>query len=286
VIVNKRKTQRDGKESDSAAIQSVERALDILFLLADARRAVTVSEIAEMLDVHVSTASRLLSTLARKRVVTQSRDGYRLDLGLLRLTHVVLNEMHVRTAAYPHLLRLSQLTHHSLYLAALHEGDELYLDQIETEEDASKTIWIGHTIPSHAASGGKVLLAHLDEDALARVLERGLIAATRSTITDADKLREQLASIREQGYATSRDEYLIGYSNVAAPIFDRAGHNIAVVSLSGPSLQLTSERLEALAPQVIATANNISQELGFNPLRMEEKQHVARHKNQYRLTHH
>jgi DNA-binding IclR family transcriptional regulator len=286
VIVKKQRARRDGKEPDTAAIQSVERALDILFFLAEARRPVTVSEIAEVLEVHVSTASRLLSTLAQKRVVVQSRDGYRLDLGLLRLTHVVLNEMHVRTAAYPHLMRLSQLTHHSLYLAALHEGDELYLDQIETEEDASKTIWIGHTIPSHAASGGKVLLAYLADDALANIIDRGLVAATRFTITDPAKLREQLSSIRENGYAISRDEYLIGYSNVAAPIFDRSGQNIAVVSLSGPSLQLTPERLEALAPQVIATANAISLELGYNHLRPEEKQHVTRNKSQYRLTHH
>lgn len=286
MIVNKRRTRQNGKPADAGAIQSVERALDILFLLADARQPVTVTEIADRLSVHVSTASRLLSTLAQKQVVTQSRDGYQLDLGLLRLTHVVLNEMHVRTAAYPHLLRLSQLTHHSLYLAALHEGDALYLDQVETEEDASKTIWIGHTIPAHASSGGKVLLAHLDDEALAEILDRGLVAATRHTITDPERLREQLRTIRESGYAISREEYLIGYSNVAAPIFDRTGRNIAVASLSGPSFQLTPERLEALAPQVIATANAISVDLGFNRLRSQESQHVARSKNQYRLTHH
>ena len=276
---------RKRQPKQSSSIQSVERALDILFLLADAITPLTVAQIAERLNVHNSTASRLLSTLAKQNVVIQSRDGYRLGLGLLRLTHVVLNEMRIRTVARPHLQRLCQTTGRTIYLATLFEGDELYLDQVEPEDAASSTNWIGRTIPAHTASGGKVLLAHLSDDEIAAYLERGLVAATRNTITSPDELQAQLAGVRERGYAISQDEYLVGFSNVAAPIFDPARKSIAVVALSGPTAQLSVAKLQELAPLVVATANAISIELGFN-LNGQGKQHGPRRSSTYRLTHH
>lgn len=272
--------------AESASIQSVERALDILFLLADAKSPLTVGQIAEQLGVHNSTASRLLSTLAQQNVVVQSRDGYRLGLGLLRLTHVVLNELNIRTVANPHLRRLCQETDHVIYLATLFEGDELYLDQIDTEESASKTSWIGRTIPAHTASGGKVLLAYLDDDAIAAYLERGLISSTRLTISEPEQLLAQLSAIRERGYAISQDEYLVGFSNVAAPIFDRSRKNIAVVALSGPTAQLPLEKLNELASQVVATASAISIELGYTLNGKGRNPNESRRSSTYRLTHH
>lgn len=272
--------------AESASIQSVERALDILFLLADAKSPLTVGQIAEQLGVHNSTASRLLSTLAQQNVVVQSRDGYRLGLGLLRLTHVVLNELNIRTVANPHLRRLCQETGHVIYLATLFEGDELYLDQIDTEESASKTSWIGRTIPAHTASGGKVLLAHLNDEAIAAYLERDLISSTRQTITTPEHLLAQLSAIRERGYAISQDEYLLGFSNVAAPIFDRSRKNIAVVALSGPTTQLPLERLNELASQVVTTASAISIELGYTLNGKGKNPNESRRSSTYRLTHH
>jgi DNA-binding IclR family transcriptional regulator len=193
--------------------------------------------------------------------------------------------MRIRTVARPHLQRLCQTTGQTIYLATLFEGDELYLDQVEPEGAATNTNWIGRTIPAHTASSGKALLAYLPDDEIAAYLERGLVAATRNTITDPDALRSHLAVVRERGYATSQDEYLVGFSNIAAPIFDRTRKNVAVVALSGPTVQLSAEHLQELAPLVVATANAISVELGFN-LNGQGKYHGSRNSSTYRLTHH
>ncbi len=263
---------------DSSSIQSVERALDILFLLADAKAPVTVSEIAAQLGVHNSTASRLLATLHRQNLVVQSREGFRLGLGLLRLTHVVLNELTLRTVASPHLRRLNQQTGHSVYLATLFEGDELYIDQVESEETLLSTSWIGRMIPPHTASSGKVLLAYLSETELQDYIERGLTPSTRYTVTDPAILREQLEFIREYGYIVSRDEHLIGSSSAAAPIFDRTRKNVAVVALALPTNQTSDEALRSeIAPLVMATANSISVELGFDWLDKGLHAHDSRH---------
>jgi DNA-binding IclR family transcriptional regulator len=277
---------RDEKRErgDSASIQSVERALDILFLLAEGNGVMTVSEIAARLDVHVSTASRLLSTLASQNVVAQRQDGYRLGLGLLRLTHVVLNELHIRTLAYPHMQQLCQTTQQTIYLATLFEGEELYLDQVEPEDTVTQTNWIGRTIPAHTASGGKVLLAYLSDEQLEQYLQRGLSANTHATITNPDQLRAQLQQVREQGYAISRDEYLVGFSSVAAPIFDRKKQNVGVMVLSGLSANLSLDALVRLSPQVVATANVISLALGYST--KGNSSDDSRPTNPYQLTHH
>ncbi len=277
---------RDEKreQGDAASIQSVERAINILFLLAEGHGVLTVSEIATRLDVHVSTASRLLSTLASQNVVAQSRDGYRLGLGLLRLTHVVLNELHIRTLAYPHMQQLCQTTQQTIYLATLFEGEELFLDQVEPEDTGTQTNWIGRTIPAHTASGGKVLLAHLSDEELEQYFQRGLSANTHATITEPDHLRTQLRQVREQGYALSRDEYLVGFSSVAAPVFDRKQQNVGVVALSGLSAHLSLDDLAQLAPQVVATANVISLALGYSM--KGNTSDGSRTTDSYRLTHH
>lgn len=273
-------------EKETASIQSVERAVEILFLLADAQTILSVSEIAERLGVHVSTASRLLSTLAKQNVVVQTRDGYRLGLGLLRLTHVVLTELHIRSVAHQHLQRLCHQVNKSIYLATWYEGDEIYIDQFDPDDAMSKSNWIGHTIPAHTASGGKVLLAHISDEELDEYFLRGLQLSTRHTITDEQELRGQLMQIRKQGYATSRDESIIGFSNVAAPIYDRTHKNVAVVAASGASSELSAKRLHEMAGLVVATANAISLELGFHSTAKGDFSNDSRSSGTYRLTHH
>jgi DNA-binding IclR family transcriptional regulator len=180
---------------------------------------------------------------------------------------VVINELEVRTVAHPHLLRLCQNSGGTTYLATLLDGDELYLDQIESDSAVGNANWIGRTIPPHSASSGKTLLAHLPESELAAYLERDLIASTRFTVTDPTKLREQLAQIRERGYAVAMNEHLMGFGSVAAPIFDRSGNNIAVIVVGGPTSQFSIERFHEMAPMVMASASAIGIELGYKPER-------------------
>jgi DNA-binding IclR family transcriptional regulator len=252
-------------KQDSGSIQSVERALSILFMLAEADSPLTVGQVAEKLGVHASTASRLLSTLAQQNVVIQNRSGYQLGLGLLHLSHVVLSELTIRNRAHSHLQRLSLETGHTVYLAILFNGDELYLDEVNVNDGLSRPIWIGRTIPPHSAGSGKVLLAYLPEEELNAYISKGLISTTRYTITDPNQLREQLTQLRERGYAIGQNEHVMGFSSVAAPVFDRSGQNVAVVALAGSSSQLSVGRLHNLAPAVMATASTISLELGYKP---------------------
>jgi DNA-binding IclR family transcriptional regulator len=100
-----------------------------------------------------------------------------------------------------------------------------------------------------------------------QIIAAGLTAHTEHTITDPDALRRHLSDIRARGYAVDNEEIEIGLRCIAAPIRDHSGHVIASISVAGPSQRLSKERLVSFAPDVIDTADTISQRLGFRESR-------------------
>ena len=86
---------------------------------------------------------------------------------------------------------------------------------------------------------------------------------TERIITDKDVLRENLARIREQGYAISRGEWIIDASGTAAPIFDARGNIIAAISISGPAQRFTDEKMHEMSEILVKATNDISFELGY-----------------------
>ena len=100
---------------------------------------------------------------------------------------------------------------------------------------------MGQHIPLHATSNGKVLLSGLDEAGLDAALGK-LATYTPHTITGSAEFREELARVREQGYAVAVDELEIGLTAVAAPIRNAHGDVVASMSVSGPSFRLPEER--------------------------------------------
>ena len=115
----------------------------------------------------------------------------------------------------------------------LAESSALYLDQVAGSSALQPHNWVGQHIPLHATSNGKVLLSGLDESSLDAALGK-LASYTPHTITGRAKFREELARVREQGYAVAVDELEIGLTAVAAPIRNAHGDVVASMSVSGP----------------------------------------------------
>jgi DNA-binding IclR family transcriptional regulator len=123
--------------------------------------------------------------------------------------------------------------------------------------------WLGRHTSLHNTSNGKVFLAHLDPEEIEEVLSQDLVATTEHTITDPDRLREQLATIRELGYAWQYEELEPGLCAVAAPIHDSLGGVLATVSVAGPSFRMTEERVPELGRLTVEAAASVSRRLGF-----------------------
>jgi DNA-binding IclR family transcriptional regulator len=117
-------------------------------------------------------------------------------------------------------------------------------------------------VPLHCTSNGKVLLAFMDSGERERILGRPLQRFTARTIVDSRLLERQLSRVREEGYAFTLEELEIGLNAVAAPVRGAGGDVVAVVSLSGPSYRVTSQRLPELGELTRQTADAVSRRIG------------------------
>ena len=247
----------------SASVQSVDRALTILEVLARLGEA-GVTEIAGELGVHKSTAFRLVSTLESHRLVEQTaeRGRYRLGVGVLRLAGATTARLDLVQEARPVCRQLAADTGETVNIAVLSESSALYLDQIAGSSALQPHNWVGQHIPLHATSNGKVLLSGLDDRQVTEVLGT-LSRYTSLTITTKARLREELAQVREQGYAVAVDELEEGLTAVAAPIRNAHGDVIASMSVSGPTFRLSEARVDEVLPLLVAAADEVSHRLGW-----------------------
>jgi DNA-binding IclR family transcriptional regulator len=122
--------------------------------------------------------------------------------------------------------------------------------------------WVGQRTPLHATSSGRVLLAHVDEAGLERLLDQPLRRYTPHTTTSPAVLAGDLERIRRDGYATSFEQLELGLHAVAVPVFDPRGEVIAAISASGPSYRLSRRRAEEIVPELAAAAAEMSAQLG------------------------
>ncbi len=247
----------------TGGVQSVDRALSILEILARSGEC-GVTEIAAALEVHKSTAFRLVTTLEQHGLVEQveGRGKYRLGVGLLRLAGATSARLDVVQEARPLCKQLAASTGETVNLATLSGNSALYLDQVAGTSALQSHNWVGQHIPLHATSNGKVLMAWLTDAELADLLGR-LPAYTGETITSKAVLRKQLAQVRDDGYAVAVDELEIGLTAIAAPVHSAHGEVVCSISVSGPSFRLNAERIPAVVPQVVDAADELSHRLGW-----------------------
>ncbi|HEX6150464.1 IclR family transcriptional regulator [Nocardioides sp.] len=244
-------------------VQSVDRALTILEVLARVGEA-GVTELAAELDVHKSTAFRLIATLEQHRLVEQAGDRgkYRLGVGVLRLAGATTARLDLVQEARPVCRQLAADTGETVNIAVLSERSALYLDQVAGSSALQPHNWVGQHIPLHATSNGKVLLTGLDRPRLDAMLG-SLPTYTSHTITKKRALRDELDRVRELGYAIAVDELEVGLTAVAAPIRNSHGDVVASMSVSGPTFRLTADRVDDVARRLVEAAEEVSHRLGW-----------------------
>lgn len=246
-------------------MQSVDRAISVLEILAR-RGEAGVSEVATEIDVHKSTAFRLLGALEGRGLVEQAADRgkYRLGFGLIPLAGAVSDRLDVTVQGRAICHRLADELGETINVAVLQEHWAVNVDQARGPSTVGTHNWIGRLTPLHCTSSGKVLLAHLPGEHRAALLAAsGMPRLTARTVTDPARLDAELARVRADGHAVTVEEYEVGLNAVAAPVLDRAGEVIAAVSVSGPAYRLTETRLAGMIDSLKAGAAQISRKMGW-----------------------
>lgn len=250
--------------SQSNIVQSIERAIRILEELADESEGLGVTELSKRLDLHKSTVHRILTTLLTFGYVEQDSrtERYRLGIKLLYLGGAILERLDLRKEAGSFLRELALDVKETTHLVIPEGHEVVYIDKYEGNQTIRMYSQIGRKSPMHATSVGKAILAFSPRKYIDEMLERGLEKYTEKTIIDEEKLKAHLADIRKSGYAVDDEEHEEGIRCVAAPIFGYNNNVLGAISISGPTVSVTKERVEGLAKKVVSCANNISLKMG------------------------
>ncbi|MET7680989.1 IclR family transcriptional regulator [Streptomyces sp. NPDC005423] len=248
----------------AGAVQSVDRAVSVLEILARHGEA-GVTEIAEELDVHKSTAFRLLGVLENRNLVTQAKDRgkYYLGAGVLRLAGAAAVRLDISQEGVPVCREVADELGETVNIAVLDDNAAVNIMQARGTASVTAQNWLGRRTPLHATSSGKVLLAHLPPTLRESLLARPLPRFTERTVTGASMLRAELDAVVEQGYALTVEELELGLTAVAAPVRAHDGKVIAAISVSGPVYRLGADRLSEVAKRAVTAGAVLSRRMGY-----------------------
>ena len=251
---------RAHRGASASGIRVLDRAMQILALLAEAEAGLGVTEIARRVGLGKSTTHRLLSALARAEVVRPDPRTrlYQLGFRLLQWTAGWLDRMDVRTRALPHLRQLREKCQETVSLN-LHDGlSRVAVERLEASQEVRFVAELGQPLPLHVGAGGKAILAFLPRPEADRALKAARLAPREERL-----VRRALAEVRRTGSAVSFGERIAGSGAVSGPVFNHEGRVVGSVSILSVAARLSPDTVRSHAELVRQTAAAVSRELGW-----------------------
>lgn len=246
--------------------QSIERAIEVLGILAAAPQ--TPAEVSRRLDVHRSTALRIMALLTTQRLLRKLPDGrYGIGPGLVMLAHRALEQFDLVRTAHPHLVELSSAREQTVHFAELQGDAVVYVDKIDPVRSIRLTSRVGQAAHLHTASVAKAILAFQPEERLDALLrEHTFERFTDTTITTVPDYLDALEQVRDRGWACDDGENENFIVAIGAPVRDASGTVVAAVSVIELKAVAPLQTLvETMLAPLRATADAISADLGWAP---------------------
>lgn len=243
-------------------MQLVERTLNILLTLSKERDGLSVSELAEELNLPSSSTHRILAALKKNNFVIQSNmtKKYRLGYKVLTLSRNIVKKDSLTLTVKPYMEDLADKLNKTIALCVMEGESVICLDFVESKDTSMFMVRIGFPLPAHATSAGKVIQAYMKKDLVEETYLKNHNKFTENTLEDLELFLKELERVRINGYAISDEELQIGVQGVACPIFDYNGKVIASISFTAlkSDNSLTRENIEILKKY----ADNISKSIG------------------------
>lgn len=251
---------------ENEKVQTIDRLIQIMDCFAIDQNDLGVREVARLTGLSPSACGRLMMALKNQGLLLQNLESRTYSVGpkSLRWAEVYTTNLDIRNVALPVINELLLETKETISLYIL-EGDErLCVERMESAQNVRIVARIGRRLPLYAGSAGKLLLAYLPEKRQEEILARtNFQPFTNKTIIDIKRLKEELKTIRKQGYAFSDGEWVEDAAGIAAPIFDLKSDILAALTISGPSFRFTSEKIKLHKNSILKAADHISRDLGF-----------------------
>ncbi|MFC0557638.1 IclR family transcriptional regulator [Halalkalibacter alkalisediminis] len=235
-------------------------ALRLLNLFSIDEPELTLSEIAERLQIAQSTAHRLSSTLTHTGFLVKEPilKTYRPASSILSMGTTFLSKYELYQVSEPILEELTKKTGETAHVSVLKGNKVVYLYKIDSKHPVHLLSHAGKENPIHCTSSGQVILAFQSQKQINEVIKQGLPLYTTKTITSPPDFISRLESIQKQGFAISQEELHKGVTSIAAPIWNTEGNVIASVSIAGPTTRMTPLKVDRFVKLVKAAASSIT----------------------------
>ena len=244
-----------------ASSSSTERSLRLLCTLADSGRPMSLADLVAALGLPKATVHRLCGQLLACGFVSRDLNERDFVVGpaLRQLALDTLNHGSLRGLRHEVLSKLVAEVGETCNFTTLDGARVLYLDRVEAPWPWRLTLDVGTHVPLHCTASGKLFLAFMDEpqrEAMFRTLD--LQPITPQSITTVEALRQECAVVRDQGYASDREEFVLGLVAIAVPVRDKLGEVRAALAVHGPSGRLPLEQALLRLPALYQSAERMA----------------------------
>ncbi len=250
--------------------QVLDRVMQILNCFTNENRELRFADLSAQLGLHKSTLYRLLEAMRSYGLI--ELDGttgkYHPGLKLFELGMLAVGRLEISKSAIPALERLVEQTGETAHLCVLDGYEVVYVAKVESKQTLRMPSNVGRRNPAYCTGVGKALLAQMSEEEIeAYLAQTSLQAFTKKTIVLPAELKRQLKEVLARGYSVDDEEISEGLRCVGAAVRDHNGQVIAAISIAGPTMRITKNKMPELAAYVKEAANSMSEQLGYRSMR-------------------
>ncbi|WP_136415308.1 MULTISPECIES: IclR family transcriptional regulator C-terminal domain-containing protein [Oxalobacteraceae] len=246
--------------TDPSFMTSLARGLAVIRAFSDQRRSLTIAQISHKTGIPRAAVRRCLHTLKQLGYADSDSNNFSLKPKVLTLGYSYLSSTPLTVSALPYLNQISRALNESCSLAVLDENEVLYVARSATSRIMSVALNTGSRLPAYCTSLGRVMLAHMPADALDAYLAKvELKAYTHRTVVSAERLKEILEGVRENGYVIVEEELEVGLRSIAVPVRGASGNVVAALNVGAQATRVTSKQMkEQFLPVLLRGAQELA----------------------------
>ena len=237
-----------GREGE-VKVKSLQKAMEVLECFAQ-KQPLGVTEISEKLGLYKSNVHNILTTFTALGYLSQDAETgkFRLGVSIMSLSRAFREGLDITRIAVPYMSEIANTAGELVYLTIPREDSVVYLEGVSPDNQrmVSKSV-AGEFCKMYCTSVGKAMLANMTKEEVENCLSGELEAYTENTITDKDKLLEEIEKTRIRGYGIDHMEIMFGIKCVGVALLNHDGKVEGGLSISAPSLRMSDEKIELYA---------------------------------------
>lgn len=249
---------------DPNFMASLARGLAVIHAFQERKRQLTIAQISHRTEIPRAAVRRCLHTLMKLGYATSNGRTYSLLPKVLTLGHAYVTSNPLTVTAQPILNRLSEQLQETFFLATLEENEVLYIARSAAANRLNSIdLSVGSRLPAYCTSGGRILLAALEDPVLDEYIEHTEVQIKLNrAVNSTEALRSCIESVRRQGWSVVDQELEAGSRSLSVPVCNSVGHVLAALNVRANTNFTSRQDLETrFLPSLLRASQELSAQL-------------------------